>query len=162
MYVCTYMFMYTYRIVHTSAPSAEARKAVHCNTRQHTAPQCNTLQHATHTSLCVPQPPLLKLERGAMIHFGVPSYGIHVNGYVANPTTHRLTFCAVVSWSVLHCVCLVLHHTDSIKMATLRTLLPTGRQLYVAIYCSMLRVCCRVLQDVAVCHFTVPSHTEFV
>jgi len=24
-----------------------------------------------------------------MIHFGVPSYGIHVNGYVANPTTHR-------------------------------------------------------------------------
>jgi len=35
------------------------------------------------------QPPLLKLERGAMIHFGVPSYGIHVNGYVANPTTHR-------------------------------------------------------------------------
>eukprot|EP00802_Teleaulax_amphioxeia_P006132 Tamp_06136.p1 GENE.Tamp_06136~~Tamp_06136.p1 ORF type:complete len:810 (+),score=140.67 Tamp_06136:82-2511(+) len=34
-------------------------------------------------------PPLLKLERGAMIHFGVPSYGIHVNGFVANPDTHR-------------------------------------------------------------------------
>ena len=31
-----------------------------------------------------PAPPL-RLERGAMVHFGVPSYGIHVNGYVRNP-----------------------------------------------------------------------------
>ena len=30
-------------------------------------------------------PPPLRLERGAMIHFGVPSYGIHVNGWVRNP-----------------------------------------------------------------------------
>ena len=32
---------------------------------------------------------LLQLERGAMIHFGVPSYGIHVNGYVEDPVTRR-------------------------------------------------------------------------
>ena len=31
-----------------------------------------------------PDPPL-RLERGAMVHFGVPSYGVHVNGYVRNP-----------------------------------------------------------------------------
>jgi isopentenyldiphosphate isomerase len=30
-------------------------------------------------------PPPLRLERGAMIHFGVPSYGVHVNGWVRNP-----------------------------------------------------------------------------
>ena len=30
-------------------------------------------------------PPPLRLERGAMVHFGVPSYGVHVNGYVRNP-----------------------------------------------------------------------------
>ena len=31
-----------------------------------------------------PLPPL-RLERGAMVHFGVPSYGVHVNGFVRNP-----------------------------------------------------------------------------
>ena len=31
-----------------------------------------------------PAPPL-RLERGAMVHFGVPSYGVHVSGYVRNP-----------------------------------------------------------------------------
>lgn len=31
------------------------------------------------------QPPPLRLERAAMIHFGVPSYGIHVNGWVRHP-----------------------------------------------------------------------------
>lgn len=30
-------------------------------------------------------PPLVLIERAAMIHFGVPSYGIHVNGYVRDP-----------------------------------------------------------------------------
>ena len=34
-------------------------------------------------------PPMLRLERGAMIHFGVPSFGIHVNGYTVDPTTMR-------------------------------------------------------------------------
>jgi len=29
--------------------------------------------------------PLLGLERAAMIYLGIPSYGVHVNGYVANP-----------------------------------------------------------------------------
>ena len=29
--------------------------------------------------------PLLRLERAAMIYFGVPSYGVHVNGWVRNP-----------------------------------------------------------------------------
>ena len=29
--------------------------------------------------------PLMRLERAAMIHFGVPSYGVHVNGWVRNP-----------------------------------------------------------------------------
>ena len=28
------------------------------------------------------RPPHLQLERGAMVYFGVPSFGIHVNGYV--------------------------------------------------------------------------------
>ena len=35
------------------------------------------------------EPPLLRLERGAMIYCGVPSYGVHVNGYVAHPVTLR-------------------------------------------------------------------------
>lgn len=26
--------------------------------------------------------PLVRLERAAMIHFGVPSFGVHLNGYV--------------------------------------------------------------------------------
>ena len=30
-------------------------------------------------------PPPLRLERGAMIHFGVPSYGVHVNGWRRHP-----------------------------------------------------------------------------
>ncbi|KAL1528216.1 hypothetical protein AB1Y20_009575 [Prymnesium parvum] len=30
-------------------------------------------------------PPLLQMERAAMIHFGIPSYGVHVNGYIRNP-----------------------------------------------------------------------------
>ena len=30
-------------------------------------------------------PPLLRLERAAMIYFGVPSFGVHVNGWVRNP-----------------------------------------------------------------------------
>ena len=34
-------------------------------------------------------PPLLRLERGAMIYFGVPSYGVHVNGYVAGEQSGR-------------------------------------------------------------------------
>jgi len=29
--------------------------------------------------------PLVRLERAAMIYFGVPSYGVHVNGWVRNP-----------------------------------------------------------------------------
>jgi hypothetical protein len=35
-----------------------------------------------------------------MIHFGVPSYGIHVNGYVANPQTHRPEFIWVAKRSM--------------------------------------------------------------
>lgn len=31
-------------------------------------------------------PALLRLERAAMIYFGVPSFGIHVNGWVRDPT----------------------------------------------------------------------------
>jgi len=41
-------------------------------------------------------PPLLLLERGAMIYFGVPSYGVHVNGYVrdeVSPTNLAFTRC---------------------------------------------------------------------
>ena len=37
-------------------------------------------------------PPALRMERAAMIYFGVPSYGVHVNGYVrdpANPTSEQ-------------------------------------------------------------------------
>ena len=29
--------------------------------------------------------PLLGLERAAMIYLGIPSYAVHVNGWVANP-----------------------------------------------------------------------------
>jgi hypothetical protein len=54
----------------------------------------------THTHVGEAQPPLLRLERGAMIHFGVPSYGIHVNGYVANPQTHRPEFIWVAKRSM--------------------------------------------------------------
>lgn len=31
-------------------------------------------------------PPILRMERAAMIHFGIPSHGVHVNGYVRDPT----------------------------------------------------------------------------
>lgn len=30
-------------------------------------------------------PPPLRLERGAMVHFGIPSYGVHVNGWKRHP-----------------------------------------------------------------------------
>jgi len=30
-------------------------------------------------------PPLLRIERAAVVYFGVPSYGVHVNGYVRDP-----------------------------------------------------------------------------
>ena len=30
-------------------------------------------------------PPMLRMERAAMIYFGVPSYGVHVNGWVRDP-----------------------------------------------------------------------------
>lgn len=30
-------------------------------------------------------PPLLHIERAAMIYFGVPSHGVHINGYVRDP-----------------------------------------------------------------------------
>ena len=64
-----------------------------------------SLSHArarthTHTHVGEAQPPLLRLERGAMIHFGVPSYGIHVNGYVANSETHRPEFIWVAKRSM--------------------------------------------------------------
>jgi len=31
------------------------------------------------------QPPSLRMERAAMIYFGIPSYGVHVNGWVRDP-----------------------------------------------------------------------------
>jgi len=45
--------------------------------------------HAHHTAartmhVCTDEP-LLGLERAAMIYLGIPSYGVHVNGWVANP-----------------------------------------------------------------------------
>ena len=36
-------------------------------------------------------PALLQMERGAMINFGIPSLGAHVNGFVADPETGRPT-----------------------------------------------------------------------
>ena len=33
--------------------------------------------------------PVLRIERGAMVHFGVPSYGVHVNGYVLDAHSGR-------------------------------------------------------------------------
>jgi hypothetical protein len=34
-------------------------------------------------------PALLHLERAAMIYFGIPSFGVHVNGFVRDPVTKR-------------------------------------------------------------------------
>eukprot|EP00802_Teleaulax_amphioxeia_P006950 Tamp_06956.p1 GENE.Tamp_06956~~Tamp_06956.p1 ORF type:complete len:857 (+),score=91.70 Tamp_06956:1-2571(+) len=34
-------------------------------------------------------PPLIRLERAAMIYFGVPTYGVHLNGFVRDPDTGR-------------------------------------------------------------------------
>ncbi|CAM9242463.1 unnamed protein product [Discosporangium mesarthrocarpum] len=44
----------------------------------------NELQdvHGISSNLNPRMPPLVKLERAAMIYFGVPSFGVHVNGYV--------------------------------------------------------------------------------
>merc|ERR1719284_1798306 len=33
----------------------------------------------------VKERPLAKLERAAMIYFGIPSYGVHINGYYKDP-----------------------------------------------------------------------------
>ncbi|CAN0381700.1 unnamed protein product, partial [Ectocarpus sp. 13 AM-2016] len=33
---------------------------------------------------------LFRLERAAMIHFGVPSYGVHLNGYVEATDTEPM------------------------------------------------------------------------
>ena len=50
--------------------------------------------------------PLLRLERAAMIYFGVPSFGVHLNGYVRDAMSGRpaavcLRGCAFV------CVCVL-------------------------------------------------------
>jgi len=36
--------------------------------------------------------PLLRMERAAMIYFGIPSYGVHVNGFVRDPATRRVYY----------------------------------------------------------------------
>ncbi len=41
---------------------------------------------------------LIRLERAAMIHFGVPSFGVHLNGYVkatGEAGTRSLVQCAI-------------------------------------------------------------------
>lgn len=40
--------------------------------------------------------PLIRLERAAMIHFGVPSFGVHLNGYIAPEGTRYIPCCEVL------------------------------------------------------------------
>ena len=53
----------------------------------------------THTAA----PPLLYMERAAMIRFGVPSFGVHLNGFVRAPGGGPV---AAVCMSVCLSVCL--------------------------------------------------------
>ena len=47
---------------------------------------------------------LIQLERAAMIHFGVPSFGVHLNGYVraTGKISQRVYIYNAIDLSLIH------------------------------------------------------------